>query len=192
MNLRKALLLLVLSFGLAACGTNVIKPSQEGSAVEDRGQMGSADGSAATMGQGGQADSGQGASSSGVAGGAQFQGDPLDNPDSPLAQRVFYFGYDSSQVSGTDRMALDAHAAYLASNPELNVRVEGHADERGSREYNIGLGERRAQSVRRFLLFQGASSSQITVISYGEERPAALGHDESAWGQNRRVELVYP
>jgi len=71
------------------------------------------------------------------------------------------------------------------------VRLEGHADERGSREYNIGLGDRRAQSVRQILLFQGASSDQIETISYGEERPAVLGHDESAWSKNRRVEMVY-
>lgn len=191
MNVKFLVVTLVMSLGLVACGSNVVKPGDEGSAVEDRGQgaVGGSGGTGTGQGTGQGADGG--ASSQGAADAARFQGNPLDNPNSPLAQRIFYFDYDSSQVSGSDRQALDAHAAHLASNPSLSVRVEGHGDERGSREYNIGLGERRAQSVRRFLLFQGASSSQITVISYGEERPQALGHDESVWSQNRRVELVY-
>ncbi|MGB0713456.1 MAG: OmpA family protein [Gammaproteobacteria bacterium] len=133
-----------------------------------------------------------GASSQGAAGAAQFSGHPLDNPQGPLSQRVFYFGYDIDEVSANDRAALDAHARYLASNPATIVTVEGHADERGSREYNIGLAERRALNVRRFLLFQGASARQVRVVSYGEERPAALGDNESAWSLNRRVELQYP
>lgn len=197
MNLKTLFVVLVTALGLVACGgANVVKPGDEGSAVEDRGQGARDGGSAAAgadggSGTGGQGGDGQGAATAGADGMKRFQGDPLDDPSSPLAQRIFFFDYDSSQVSGSDRAALDAHAAHLASNPGLGVRVEGHADERGSREYNIGLGERRAQSVRRFLLFQGASSSQITVISYGEERPQALGQNESAWSQNRRVELVY-
>jgi peptidoglycan-associated lipoprotein len=76
-------------------------------------------------------------------------------------------------------------------NPRRRIRLEGHTDERGSREYNIGLGERRALSVRRYLLLQGVSSDQLTTVSYGEERPAVLGSNEQAWAQNRRVELVY-
>jgi peptidoglycan-associated lipoprotein len=84
-----------------------------------------------------------------------------------------------------------AHAKYLASRGGMKVRLEGHTDERGSREYNIGLGERRAQAVRRALLLQGASESQLSTVSYGEERPAAAGSDEAAWAKNRRVEIVY-
>jgi peptidoglycan-associated lipoprotein len=86
---------------------------------------------------------------------------------------------------------LTAHAQYLTTNPGASVRLEGHADETGSREYNIGLGERRAQAVRRILMLQGASASQLTTVSYGEERPAALGSDEESYSLNRRVELVY-
>jgi peptidoglycan-associated lipoprotein len=115
----------------------------------------------------------------------------LDQPDSPLATRVFYFDFDSAKVRDEFLPVLEAHGAFLAENGNVRVRLEGHADERGSREYNIGLGDRRAQSVRRILMFQGASSDQIETISYGEERPAVLGHDESAWSKNRRVELVY-
>jgi len=84
-----------------------------------------------------------------------------------------------------------AHATYMSANGGARVTLEGHADERGTREYNIALADRRAQSVKKLLLFQGASSSQITIISYGEEKPAALGHDEAAWKLNRRAELVY-
>jgi peptidoglycan-associated lipoprotein len=84
-----------------------------------------------------------------------------------------------------------AHAKYLAAHSGTRVRLEGHTDERGSREYNIGLGERRAQSVRRALLLQGAADAQISTVSYGEERPAAPGHDEAAWAKNRRVEIMY-
>lgn len=115
----------------------------------------------------------------------------LDQPDSPLSTRVIYFDFDSARVRDEFLPVLEAHGVFLAENGNVRVRLEGHADERGSREYNIGLGDRRAQSVRRILLFQGASSDQIETISYGEERPAVLGHDESAWSKNRRVELVY-
>ena len=86
---------------------------------------------------------------------------------------------------------VEAHAGYLASNPTASLTLEGHADERGSTEYNMALGDRRAQSVRRILLFQGASTDQLETISYGEERPAQRGHEEESWSQNRRVELVY-
>jgi peptidoglycan-associated lipoprotein len=108
-----------------------------------------------------------------------------------LAKRLVYFDFDSSEIKGEGTDVVAAHAKYLAANPTTRVRLEGHTDERGSREYNIGLGERRAQSVRRALLLQGASDSQISTVSYGEERPAVPGHDEAAWARNRRVEIVY-
>lgn len=88
-------------------------------------------------------------------------------------------------------MILQAHGKYLAANPASRVRLEGHTDERGSREYNIGLGEKRAQSVRNVLLLQGGASDQLATVSFGEERPAALGSDEEAWSLNRRVEIAY-
>lgn len=115
----------------------------------------------------------------------------LEQLDSPLASRVIYFEYDSAKVNDESLALLEAHGNFIASNGNVSVRLEGHADERGSREYNIALGDRRAQSVRRILLFQGASTDQLDSISYGEERPAELGHDESSWSMNRRVEMVY-
>lgn len=115
----------------------------------------------------------------------------LDDPNSPLATRIIYFEYDSSEIQAQYRPTVEAHAAFLASNPTVSVTLEGHADERGSREYNLALGERRAESVKRQMTLLGASPSQIRNVSYGEERPALDGHDEYAWSQNRRVEILY-
>jgi peptidoglycan-associated lipoprotein len=108
-----------------------------------------------------------------------------------LEHRTIYFDFDSSEIKPEFADTISAHAHYLASNASIRVRLEGNTDERGSREYNIGLGERRAQAVRRALMLQGVSESQITTVSYGEERPAVTGHTEEAWARNRRVELVY-
>ncbi len=135
--------------------------------------------------------SGSGASTTGV-GGAGGIGEFADGPSQRLLDNlVVYFEFDRSEIRSDFNDILVAHGRYLADNPRANLRLEGHTDERGSREYNIGLGERRAQAVRSFLLLQGASASQITTVSYGEERPAAFGSNEEAWGLNRRVELVY-
>ena len=109
-----------------------------------------------------------------------------------LQSTVVYFDYDQSDIRPEFLSMISAHAARLAGGRSVAVRLEGHADERGSREYNIGLGERRAQAVRRALMLQGVSASQVRTVSYGEERPAAFGHDDSSWAQNRRVEIVYP
>ncbi len=123
--------------------------------------------------------------------GGRFDGSALDDPQSPLSKRVFYFEFDRHEVSAEDRPVVAMHAEFLAANPQISVVVEGHADERGSREYNLALGERRAIAVEKLLTLQGARQSQLQVISFGEERPVALGHDESAWRVNRRVELLY-
>jgi len=132
-----------------------------------------------------------GVTSTGVGAYGDLSIESLNDPNSPLSQRVIYFAFDSSEVAAQDRPLVEAHAAFLAANPTVKVSVEGHTDERGAREYNIGLGDRRAQSVRRMLEFQGVSPDQITTVSYGEEKPSVEGHDESAWSMNRRVELVY-
>jgi len=127
----------------------------------------------------------------GVSGAGDFQGDPLDDPNSLLAKRIVYFEFDSAVVSDEFSATVEAHAAYLADHPQARLTLEGHTDERGTREYNLGLGERRAQAVKQFLALMGGSSRQIQTVSYGEERPAVDGHSESAWQRNRRVELVY-
>ena len=119
------------------------------------------------------------------------QGHPLDDPAGVLAARTVYFEFDSSELPASERVKIEAHARYLSEHSGALITLEGHADERGSREYNIALGERRADAVRRLMTLLGAADPQIRAISYGEERPAADGHDESAWGLNRRVEIVY-
>ena len=101
---------------------------------------------------------------------------------------TFYFEYDSSDLKPEAMRALDVHARDLQSNG-ARVVLEGHADERGTREYNMALGERRAKAVQRYLVLQGVSPAQLELVSYGEERPVAMGSSEESWAQNRRVEL---
>lgn len=101
------------------------------------------------------------------------------------------FDFDSSEIRPEYNAAIAAHARRLAASPTLRVRLEGNTDERGSPEYNIGLGERRAQAVRRALMLQGATDGQLATVSYGEERPLSEGESEEAWAQNRRVEIVF-
>ena len=118
--------------------------------------------------------------------------DPMDAAaGSSALAGVFYFDFDQAIVRRDGHAELDQHANVLANNPRLMVRLEGHADERGTREYNLALGERRANAVQSYLLSQGASRGQIEVVSYGEEKPAMNGHDQMSWEKNRRVEIVY-
>ncbi|HSC47108.1 MAG TPA: peptidoglycan-associated lipoprotein Pal [Gammaproteobacteria bacterium] len=116
---------------------------------------------------------------------------PLDDPSSPLAQRVVYFDFDKSDIKPEYLDTLTAHAKYLIANPTQKIRIEGYCDERGTWEYNIALGDRRAQAVRRYLLFQGVSQDQISTVSYGEAHPVDPGHTEDAWAKNRRGVIVY-
>lgn len=115
----------------------------------------------------------------------------MDTPEALMGQTTIYFDFDSASIRSEYAQPIAAHARHLADNPTVVIRLEGHTDERGSREYNIGLGERRSQAVRRALMLQGVSGDQISTVSYGEERPAVTGSDEEAWAMNRRVEIVY-
>jgi peptidoglycan-associated lipoprotein len=105
--------------------------------------------------------------------------------------RSVYFPFDVDVVQAADRAAIQAHGAYLGKNNTAKVRVEGNADERGSSEYNLALGQRRANNVKKLLILSGAKASQIETVSYGEEKPRATGHDEASWSQNRRADIVY-
>lgn len=134
---------------------------------------------------------GSGAETAGAENGGRWSGSPLDDPANPLSSRKIYFDFDRSDIRPEYVEVLRAHAAYLAATPGATISIEGHCDERGSREYNIGLGERRANAVLRFLEAEGVNPSQLVTISYGEERPEELGHDEAAWSMNRRAVLVY-
>jgi len=105
--------------------------------------------------------------------------------------RSVYFPFDVDAVQAADRATIQAHGAYLRKNKGAKVRVEGNCDERGSSEYNLGLGQRRANSVKKALIIAGAKAAQIETVSYGEEKPRAAGHDEASWAQNRRADIVY-
>lgn len=115
----------------------------------------------------------------------------FSDPNNPLSKRTIYFMLDSSQVQQDFVSVIAAHARYLLANPSQHVVLEGNGDERGSREYNIALGEQRSKTVAGMLKAQGVSESQLGIVSYGEEKPVAMGHDESSWELNRRVELAY-
>lgn len=120
-----------------------------------------------------------------------IKGDDLKNPNSILSKRVIYFEYDQDTVKSEYAALIQAHANYLANNRGRKIRLEGHADERGSREYNMALGQRRADAVRKATSVLGVSNDRMETVSFGEDKPKATGHDESAWAQNRRVEIVY-
>ena len=146
------------------------------------------------------ADSGQGAESedagtSGTTGtladARDLEGSPLTDAEGQELTMVIYFDFDSSEVHPDDRIVVEAHAQVLASKPDVEVVLEGHADERGSREYNVALGERRANGVRDMLRLLGVGDHQVRTVSYGEERPAVIGHEEESWSRNRRVEFAY-
>ena len=129
--------------------------------------------------------SGSGSGSGGV-------NDPFNNPNSLLAKRVIYYPTDMDTISEQDKPIVQAHAEYLVEHPSRTVRLEGNSDERGSSEYNLALGQRRADGVKKRLLMGGVREGQIESISYGEEKPNGKTHDESSWSKNRRTDLIYP
>jgi peptidoglycan-associated lipoprotein len=177
---------------LFACSAQPKKPDAGAAAGADETAMAGADTNGAES-AGAEGTGGFGGMPMAGAGAAAGTGmDLLKDPNSLLAKRVIYFDYDSSVVRDEFSTVVEAHAGFLAEHPSVKVTLEGHGDERGTREYNLGLGERRAQAVQQFLLLMGASQSQIQTVSYGEERPLDSGHDEEAWQKNRRVEIVYP
>lgn len=189
MKLKRFFIALFALAWLAGCSTfgggNDALTAEDGVIVEDRGvdSAGIEDGTIEV--------SDMGAEAQVVAEPGSFKGANIDDPNSPLSNRVIYFEYDSSVVRQEDEATLAAHGAYLAENPNAQVRLEGHTDERGSREYNLALGEQRAIAIRQVLMLQGANANQFQLISFGEERPAEEGGTEAVWQLNRRVELVY-
>lgn len=171
---------------MTACGTTATK-KQAGAGAPVQGSEENAGGATTTP----MAPS-TGGDATALGGSSASSGGDMNGGAADLLQtKVVYFDYDSSGVKDSDRAVIQAHANYLAQHPEAKVTLEGHTDERGTREYNIGLGERRANAVKQMMLLSGAAAAQISTVSYGEERPASLGHDESSWEKNRRVEIVY-
>lgn len=116
---------------------------------------------------------------------------PLDDPKSPLAAKSVYFDLDSYVIHASDSVVLDNHGKYLLGHPSAALRLEGNADERGGREYNLALGQKRAEAALKALKLLGVSEARMEAISYGKEKPVALGHDEESWSKNRRADLSY-
>ena len=168
---------------LTACGSIGDTEEPNNADVEDR----NGGNSAAYEGQTGAYDG------SDMAGGSAMTGvsGDLSDPNSPLSIRTIYFEHDSTQINTQGQSALNAHAEYLSLNPNQQIILEGHTDESGTRDYNLSLGERRAQAVADFLSASGVSSQQIEIRSYGEESPVSIEQSESARQLNRRVELLY-
>lgn len=176
------LLAITILVTVAGCTTTGTQSGSQSAAVEDQStsSSGSTGSNVQTYGAGSRSTAGM---------------DALEDPSHPLynllQERTIYFEYDKSEIQEQYRDIVDAHASYLSEHPDVSVTLEGHADERGSREYNLALGERRAIAVQRQLTLLGVQASQIRTVSYGEERPVAPGHDESSWSKNRRVEIIY-
>jgi peptidoglycan-associated lipoprotein len=117
--------------------------------------------------------------------------DPLADPSSPLAKRSVFFDFDSFVVKADYQSLVEAHGRFLVANKQRRIVIEGNADERGSREYNLALGQKRAEAVKSRLALLGVGDNQIEAVSFGEERPRNAGHDETAWAENRRADIVY-
>ncbi|WP_442497357.1 peptidoglycan-associated lipoprotein Pal [Methylobacter sp. sgz302048] len=190
MKLNKAILALAISATLlTACSST----DEQDAGFTDGSQSGAAGiNDASTSGLNG----GAGISGSEMGSGSGFGsggglGPEFSDPNNPLSKQTIYFMLDSSQVQQDYVPVVAAHSQYLLANPGQHIVLEGHGDERGSREYNIALGEQRAKAVASMMKVQGVNESQLEIVSYGEEKPAAFGHDESSWQLNRRVELVY-
>ena len=143
---------------------------------------------ASTAGAGGAGVDGNGAAGAGGAGGGVTPG---ASATGNLAQRSIYFDYDSFTVKEEYKLILQAHAKFLVENAGAKIYLQGHTDERGSREYNLALGQKRADAVRRIMTVLGVKDTQIESVSYGEEKPKNAGHDDTAYGQNRRADIVY-
>lgn len=197
MKIKMLAVAIVVSAALiSGCAQQNTPPGGAGSTggTGGAGGAGGAGGYGSTGGYGnnGYGNGGNGYGGNGYGNGSgQYTPADLRNPNSILAQRVIYFDFDSSNIRPEYMNVLNAHAGLLAAYPNLKVRLEGHADERGSREYNVALSERRGYSVLDYMQLKGVQANQADVIGYGEEIPADFGHNESAWSKNRRVEIKY-
>jgi peptidoglycan-associated lipoprotein len=166
---------------LAGCSTT---PSTE-APVDDRSAAGATGGSTGGAQTGGAAGGGVTGSATGSA------SNPLRDPNNILSKRSVYFDYDSFVVKDEYRSLIEAHARYLQQNRNARATIQGNTDERGSREYNIALGQKRADSVKRMMTLLGATDNQIETVSFGKEKPKNPGHDEAAWAENRRDDILY-
>ena len=177
--MRKWLLALFVVAALAGCKST---DTQTPAPVEDRSAAGAAADAANTKGAG----------ATGVTGTAGGAMQPHKDPRNILSQkRSIYFDYDQFVIKDEFRATVEAHAKYLQGNRTLRVTLQGNTDERGTREYNIALGQKRADAVKKLMVLLGATEVQIETVSFGKEKPRREGHDETSWAENRRVDIVY-
>jgi len=182
--MKRLILALAASAILAACSSTPTK-EQEGAAVEDRS------GASASSQQQKPSTQSTGPTSKPLDS-SSMSGNPLKDPSNILSKRSIYFELDSNVVKEEFKPVVAAHARYLQQNRGVKMTVQGNADERGSREYNLALGQRRADAVKQAMQLLGAQPDQIESVSFGEEKPKATGHDEASWAENRRADLAYP
>lgn len=182
--MKKIFFMAVLAFSLTACDEAVKPDDMASDNMDETGAEGATAGGI---------NGGAGIGGTALEGGklVSYEKNAINDPNNVLSEKIVYFSYDSNAV-GDDYLALvKHHGKYLSFNTAASVRLEGHADERGTREYNIALAERRAQAVKQLMLYEGAGNNQISIVSYGEEKPVAFGHDDESMSLNRRVEIVY-
>jgi peptidoglycan-associated lipoprotein len=176
--MRKILFAVFIAAALAGCSST--PTTETGAPIDDKSSAGATSG----------AQTG-GTTGTGVSGTTTMAGNPLRDPNSPLSKRSVYFDFDSYVVRDEFKPLVEAHARYLQQNRSARMTIQGNTDERGSREYNIALGQRRSEAVKRMMLLLGATEPQIETVSFGKEKPRNAGHDESAWAENRRDDVLY-
>lgn len=187
-RLALVLILAITAVSLAACGgrENIRDNGNgQGAGAEMQGAQGA-------NGQGNGIESRRDIDVRGLEGIPESERAQFLDPSNPLSTRTIYFPFDSNVIASKYQAAIQAHAHFLSEHPGITLRLEGNTDERGTRDYNVALGERRADAVKQALVLSGANAGQIKTISYGEERPAVLGHTEAAYAKNRRVDFIYP
>ena len=190
--MRKLLVAAFAALFIAGCQT---QPSQPEAPIDDRsstpGASSTAPGASTSGAGSGGVTGSQGPGAGAGAGGAGAAGNPLRDPNNVLSKRSVFFDFDSFAVKDEFRPLVEAHARYLANNRGARATIQGNTDERGSREYNVALGQRRADAIKRMMTLLGAQDSQVETVSFGEEKPRNPGHDEGAWTQNRRGDIVH-
>jgi len=188
------ILISVIAFALlGACST--VKLTDKAPPVEDRNASSASSGGSSSSGSSPSTSAGSSGNTSKSAGASSASSasavDPVNDPSNILSKRSIYFDYDQYTVKEEYRSLVEAHGKFLASNPDRKVIIQGNTDERGGSEYNLALGQKRAEAVRRAMALAGARDSQMEAISFGKEKPKASGSDEAAWMENRRADIVY-
>ena len=182
--MRKWIIVAFVLAAIAGCSSN---PTQDSAATDDKGAATTAPATGGTTTSP--------ATSSGVsgtpAGGAATGAAALRDPNNILSKRSIYFDYDQFVIKDEYKALIEAHAKYLQANRSAHATLQGHTDERGTREYNIALGQKRADAVKKLMILLGASEIQIETVSFGKEKPRREGHDESSWAENRRVDILH-